>query len=45
MEDDKSAAFYEGYIKDIMSYRSKSGKDLQFLGGEIEDIFISKKAE
>lgn len=45
MEDDKSALFYEGYIKEIMQYRSKTGKDIEFFGGEIEDIFITKKAE
>jgi hypothetical protein len=45
MEDDKSCSFYEGYIKDIMQYRAKTGKNTEFFGGEIEDIFLTKKAE
>lgn len=45
MEDDKSYKFYEGYINEIMEIRKKTGKNLQFIGGETEDIFITKNVE
>ena len=45
MEDEKSFKFYEGYIKDLMDHRRKTGKNTEYIGGEVEDIFITKNVE
>jgi len=37
MEDDKAYSFYEGYIRDLMEQRRKTGKNTEFIGGETDD--------